>query len=214
MQQILFLDFVSSMLRSRISSGRGFPYGDYEFIMDTKLSLGCVPSLMKSIRRSGKGELVDEVYRLRDEIYAHPLSIWLFRAVSRSYIKYRLEDFGGVSDLNHRRATYIAGGPLVEVPLETLPEDKRDCAICREEYCEVNEDGERHMPAKLPCGHVYGHNCAAIWFGGAGSCPFRCKFEERTRDQTPDVTTLLNEIEWASTGQNWFRRNHPGYRIY
>lgn len=85
---------------------------------------------------------------------------------------------------------------LVEIPLDSLPEDIRQCVICQEDLCKVSGgdchtpskircgfsfgtvvEEEPHTPAKLKCGHVFGHYCVRRWVCEKGNCPLRCKID-------------------------------------
>jgi phospholipase C len=54
--------------------------------------------------------------------------------------------------------------------LQEIPEDKRQCVICMEEY-EVGEER-----TTLPCCHGFHKSCVNRWLGSKGCCPV-CKLE-------------------------------------
>ena len=58
---------------------------------------------------------------------------------------------------------FIERSIIPETDLEVNQYD-RSCPICQEPY-------HQERPAKLPCGHVFGHRCAARWLKQAKSCP-------------------------------------------
>lgn len=58
---------------------------------------------------------------------------------------------------------FIERSIIPETDLEVNQYD-RSCPICQEPY-------HHERPAKLPCGHVFGHRCAARWIEQAKSCP-------------------------------------------
>lgn len=65
---------------------------------------------------------------------------------------------------------------LPKVPEDELP-DNEECVLCKEPFG-TKVDGERgkesEHPVKLPCGHIFGSSCIAIWLEKEGktTCPY------------------------------------------
>lgn len=83
-----------------------------------------------------------------------------------------LEIFGDGSENMRRGASssIISALPSVNIvdPERQLPEDKRECSICLEEFC----GGE--VRTSLPCLHGFHSGCVNRWLQSNGSCPV-CK---------------------------------------
>ncbi|KAF2805446.1 uncharacterized protein BDZ99DRAFT_524418 [Mytilinidion resinicola] len=59
-------------------------------------------------------------------------------------------------------------------PLRAADLQKDDaCAICNTTYFTNNADGNREIPVRLTCGHVYGEACISKWIASNKSCPYR-----------------------------------------
>ncbi len=60
---------------------------------------------------------------------------------------------------------------LPRVSLETLGDDDRNCAICKDEFGIKFQDKKSEHPVRTPCGHVIGVECLTIWLSDHNTCP-------------------------------------------
>ena len=62
---------------------------------------------------------------------------------------------------------------LPSIEKDTLAEDDQQCPICLEDYGNnlFHIDISEH-PVKLPCSHIMGSKCIAIWVSSHDTCPF------------------------------------------
>ena len=68
-----------------------------------------------------------------------------------------------ISSAKTRLRGFIERSIIPETDLEVNEYD-RSCAICQAPY-------QRERPVELPCGHIFGHRCAARWLKQAKTCP-------------------------------------------
>lgn len=64
---------------------------------------------------------------------------------------------------------------IISVDLGSLPEDERECSVCKDQYGFASDDGQ--IPAEFPvklvrCSHVFGQHCLERWLEGQKSCPY------------------------------------------
>lgn len=84
---------------------------------------------------------------------------------------------------------------LRTVPIDSLPEGQRTCAVCQDDY----SDDDR--PMTLSCGHTFGETCLRTWFDGTNRsgifnncCPYKCMLYRYTDSGAPpDMSTYENE---------------------
>eukprot|EP00571_Detonula_confervacea_P002750 CAMPEP_0172324734 /NCGR_PEP_ID=MMETSP1058-20130122/52136_1 /TAXON_ID=83371 /ORGANISM="Detonula confervacea, Strain CCMP 353" /LENGTH=456 /DNA_ID=CAMNT_0013041093 /DNA_START=41 /DNA_END=1411 /DNA_ORIENTATION=+ len=81
-----------------------------------------------------------------------------------------LEVFGNGSENRGASSGDIASLPVSKIgdPERELPEDKRECSICLEEFCRGEER------TSLPCLHGFHTACVNRWLSSNGTCPV-CK---------------------------------------
>ena len=81
-----------------------------------------------------------------------------------------LEVFGDGSENRGASATAIASLPVTKIrnPESELPEDKRQCSICLEDF------GKGDERTSLPCLHGFHTACVNRWLTSNGTCPV-CK---------------------------------------
>lgn len=81
--------------------------------------------------------------------------------------------------LEERRKCWRAIQCFIEVPLEDLPADVKNCYICQEPFGVPNDEGEMEMPIRVVacCGNYFGANCLRKWYGEYENsrCPL-CKW--------------------------------------
>mmetsp|Transcript_6341 Transcript_6341/g.15785 ORF Transcript_6341/g.15785 Transcript_6341/m.15785 type:complete len:548 (+) Transcript_6341:145-1788(+) len=81
-----------------------------------------------------------------------------------------LELFGDGSENRGASSQAISSLPVSRIgnPESELPEDKRQCSICLEDFCQGDER------TSLPCLHGFHSGCVNRWLSSNGSCPV-CK---------------------------------------
>lgn len=81
-----------------------------------------------------------------------------------------LEMFGDGGENRGATSTTISSLPSIKLddPERQLPEDKRQCNICLEDFCPGDDR------TSLPCLHGYHSGCINRWLSSNGSCPV-CK---------------------------------------
>lgn len=111
---------------------------------------------------------------------------------------------------------------LTSLELDDLPEDKRCCGICGDNYLE----GEfEEMPLELPCEHVFGKQCISQWFSSIprlddnlrhDNCPL-CRKQyitekKETIDTVGGLAQLLRDANYLLTARGPLRLTHDGRR--
>jgi hypothetical protein len=70
-----------------------------------------------------------------------------------------------------RKQRFDAVSTLPRVSLETLDEDDRTCAICKDKFGITFRDKKSERPVRTPCGHVIGIECLTTWLSDHNICP-------------------------------------------
>lgn len=182
-------------------SERGFGSGDWEFYV--AVDGRCVKeaeSILRSDEEPSVG-LVEKVSKLEEKVLASPHYIWWHSHNVHAFVRMRVLDLI-ISERDKYRVERVEKA-IVEVPIESLPEDKRECGICQEDYCPGDEDGGYHMPAELHCGHVFGGPCLAIWLRQKFNCPYRCEIDQDSglsldSGVSLDMVTILDDVNWKN----------------
>jgi hypothetical protein len=84
---------------------------------------------------------------------------------------------------------------LLDISLDTIPQEDRSCGICWEPYlgAETPEDscGPGEDPAQLPCKHILGKTCVSTWLKKESTCCVcrRNFFNEDIEDNNDDNNT-------------------------
>jgi len=87
--------------------------------------------------------------------------------------------------------TTVESLPEVEVTEEIMKDNEvNECTICKEEFKKAEK------ATKLPCKHLFHHECITPWLGQHNSCP-TCRFELPTDD--PDYERMK---EWKKNNPN------------
>jgi len=81
-----------------------------------------------------------------------------------------LQVFGDGSENRGASSEAISSLPVSKIgdPERELPEDKRECSICLEDFCRGEER------TSLPCLHGFHSSCVNRWLSSSGTCPV-CK---------------------------------------
>lgn len=86
-----------------------------------------------------------------------------------------------------RRAAQIAN-VLLDVSLETTPQEDRSCGMCREPYLGAEDAEETYSedPVQLSCGHIFGKTCISAWLLQSSTCAI-CRGEVREKDEKEEI---------------------------
>jgi len=85
------------------------------------------------------------------------------QAYTPFYIIKHQRTFSQMSTNLPSRSEFFAS--LETIPIESLPEDRRECMICHEPFGVTDDpDFPPCYPVRLACGHVMGKRCVIDWF--------------------------------------------------
>lgn len=105
-------------------------------------------------------------------------------------------------------------GSLPVVPLADLSAREQECSIC---LCAFNSNNSTEQPRRLPCTHIFGSECLAVWLSDHHTCPL-CRAvlfpQERRVPSVPfafndEILRDLNTEELVFNMRGFLQRNPP-----